>query len=128
VDIQGLPLGWTAYVAPVSGRIVFHDLTTGRDQLQVPAGFADSAATDAPGVTGTAGVAQRDSRTQGIHLGISCDGCQGAVVGVRYQSMVRGNFDLCETCMLEDQSPDDWIKHEFVPGSDQHILGAANAG
>lgn len=34
-----------------------------------------------------------------IHLGVSCDGCGvSPIVGTRFKSSIRENFDLCENC------------------------------
>jgi len=40
-----------------------------------------------------------------IHLGVTCDGCQGAVVGNRYKCMVCPDFDLCMSCESDGQHP-----------------------
>jgi len=46
-----------------------------------------------------------------IHYGVQCDACQKASFqGVRYRSMTRENYDLCENCEKEDASKDIFVK------------------
>lgn len=47
-----------------------------------------------------------DGKKKPVHVGVQCDGCDGKfdsnhashIVGVRYKSAVKEDFDLCETC------------------------------
>lgn len=45
------------------------------------------------------------------HHGISCDGCDmSPIVGVRYKSVLRADYDLCEECEKEHDPKDPLIK------------------
>jgi len=37
------------------------------------------------------------------HSGVGCDGCSGAVVGIRYKCTVCPDFDFSEKCKAEKQ-------------------------
>merc|ERR1719461_2245310 len=46
-----------------------------------------------------------------IHRGITCDGCDmSPIVGVRYKSVMRANYDLCEKCEVNHDPNDPLIK------------------
>jgi len=59
-----------------------------------------------------------------VHRGITCDVCEASpIVGVRYKSVTRPDFDLCEKCEASHDPNDPLIKikqpvdHlEFLPG------------
>lgn len=58
------------------------------------------------------------------HLGMSCQVCRYAIVGLRYRE-VRGKFDLCATCYSECKVPSKYQKAksftfgEYVGGTDR---------
>ncbi|CAF3672538.1 unnamed protein product [Rotaria socialis] len=41
-----------------------------------------------------------------VHTGITCDGCQGSVVGNRYKCMECPDYDLCQACMDKNLHPE----------------------
>lgn len=41
------------------------------------------------------------------HVGIVCDGCQGAIYGVRYKCSVCPDYDLCQACESKEPSVHD---------------------
>merc|ERR1719499_2739057 len=46
-----------------------------------------------------------------IHRGITCDGCDmSPIVGVRYKSVLRADYDLCEKCEVNHDPNDPLIK------------------
>ncbi|GAA6105504.1 sequestosome-1 [Tachysurus ichikawai] len=36
-----------------------------------------------------------------VHLGVTCDGCEGQVAGTRFKCTVCPNYDLCTTCQAK---------------------------
>jgi len=103
IDISGLPEGWAAQ-ATASGRVVFRHAASGMEQPELP---------------GT----EMGPRTRVVqkHTGVTCDGCGLSVVGVRYQSQWRLNYDLCEECLTIHAQPEEaWLRLEFVDSPPLH--------
>jgi len=53
------------------------------------------------------------------HPSVVCDGCQGPVIGPRFQCLTRANFDFCDRCMWSEDSArlregQRWLKMSFV--------------
>jgi len=56
------------------------------------------------------------------HRGITCDGCgMSPIVGVRYKSVLRADYDLCENCEKEHDPKDPLIKIK-TPMEDMEVL------
>ena len=67
---------------------------------------------------------EEKNSTGEVHPGVSCDGCDGPVVGARFKCMVCPDYDLCEKCegkgehkdhnMMRLSSPQgQWPRHFF---------------
>jgi len=57
-----------------------------------------------------------------VHHGITCDGCDMfPIVGVRYKSVLRADFDLCENCEKDHDPKDPLIKIK-TPVEDMELL------
>jgi len=51
------------------------------------------------------------SNNQVVHRGVVCDGCEmSPIVGVRYKSVLRPDYDLCENCEKTHDPADPLIK------------------
>merc|ERR1719317_1250291 len=51
------------------------------------------------------------NQNQAVHHGITCDGCDvSPIVGVRYKSVLRADYDLCEECEKDHDPKDPLIK------------------
>jgi len=54
---------------------------------------------------------QAEANTQVVHHGVVCDGCEmSPIVGVRYKSTLRPDYDLCEECEKKHDPADPLIK------------------
>jgi|LauGreDrversion2_5_1035112.scaffolds.fasta_scaffold54371_1 hypothetical protein len=49
-----------------------------------------------------------------VHLSVVCDGCEGPVVGHRFQCLTRSHFDLCEACMWSAEGAKWRVGHRFM--------------
>lgn len=48
----------------------------------------------------------KEEKGELIHHGYSCDGCyMKPVIGLRYRSLVKRNFDYCEACFQKSNEP-----------------------
>jgi sequestosome 1 len=47
-----------------------------------------------------------------IHYGVTCDGCQGPVVGIRFKCMICPDYDLCSVCEQKGIHKD--TEHKFT--------------
>lgn len=138
VQIVGLPGGWSAFVS-AAGTIVFQHDESGHEQATVPAAFcagkeataAESSKALAGDITGghmdvgndvpasppPGDLLHRpsaDNATAIPHPRVTCDSCEGPVVGIRYQCLTRYNFDLCEACMWSEAGDSLRTGHKFM--------------
>jgi len=49
---------------------------------------------------------EETSEKSAIHIGVTCDGCQGSVVGNRYKCTECPDYDLCQACSDKKLHPD----------------------
>ena len=49
-----------------------------------------------------------------VHQSVVCDGCEGPVVGHRFQCLTRSIFDLCEACMWSAEGARWRVGHRFM--------------
>lgn len=65
---------------------------------------------------------QAEFPDQVVHRGVSCDVCDMTpILGVRYKSVLRADFDLCENCEKEHDPKDPLIKIK-TPVEDMEVL------
>jgi len=53
------------------------------------------------------------SNSNYVHEGVTCDGCNGSVVGVRYKCSVCYDYDLCEACEAKGPAVHD-VSHPLL--------------
>jgi len=49
---------------------------------------------------------EETSESAEVHVGVTCDGCQGSIVGNRYKCTVCPDYDLCQGCSDKKVHPD----------------------
>ena len=53
-----------------------------------------------------------EKKEKSVHYGVTCDGCQGHVVGTRFKCMICPDYDLCSTC--ESKGVHKETEHKFT--------------
>ena len=129
-----------------AGTIVFVHDEAGHEQATVPPGFNAAASSDTVTAAGASELPSADGKPmddddvpaspptdpplpsppsavqvppQQLHPRVSCDACEGAVTGIRYNCLTKFNFDLCEGCMWGPEGATlreghKWMKMSFV--------------
>merc|ERR1711998_405923 len=104
-----------------------HD-ATGQEQVSVPVAFLGGTTTaDTSGETmeqetpasPPAPPIELEASDVLSHPRVICDACERHVTGIRYHSLTRHNFDLCEPCMWAEANAglregQRWMKIAFV--------------
>ncbi|XP_077465408.1 sequestosome-1 [Stigmatopora argus] len=57
----------------------------------------------------------------GVHINVTCDGCEGPVVGVRFKCGVCPDYDLCAACWAKGIHPE----HTLVGSRSVHLVRAS---
>ncbi|KAK3564994.1 hypothetical protein QTP86_032510 [Hemibagrus guttatus] len=55
-----------------------------------------------------------------VHLGVTCDGCEGQVAGTRFKCTVCPNYDLCSTCQAKGLHKEHALLPIFHPFSNMY--------
>lgn len=64
-----------------------------------------------------------------VHRGVVCDGCEmDPIVGVRYKSTLRSNYDLCEECEKKHDENDPLLKIKKPIGEIDLLPGMSEFG
>lgn len=57
-----------------------------------------------------------------VHKGITCDLCKmNPIVGIRYKSATKGNFDLCIDCEAREGCNDVFLKIKWPEDYDKYL-------
>lgn len=59
-----------------------------------------------------------------IHLGVTCDGCEGQVAGTRFKCTVCPNYDLCSTCQAKGLHKEHALLPIFHPFSNMYEVSS----
>lgn len=82
---------------------------TNEELIFIPAiGEIVSAALTSMGIEPQLYAESSGKNSSSIHVGVTCDACEGIVDGLRYKCMTCPNYDLCESCEakhLHDEHP-----------------------
>lgn len=54
-----------------------------------------------------------NANNNNVHEGVTCDGCSGGIVGIRYKCSVCWDYDLCEACEAKGAAVHD-ISHPLI--------------
>jgi len=58
-----------------------------------------------------------------VHKGITCDLCKmNPIVGIRYKSATKGNFDLCIDCEAREGCNDVFLKIKWPEDYDKYMV------
>eukprot|EP00026_Physarum_polycephalum_P006536 Phypoly_transcript_06584.p1 GENE.Phypoly_transcript_06584~~Phypoly_transcript_06584.p1 ORF type:complete len:510 (+),score=78.76 Phypoly_transcript_06584:83-1531(+) len=84
----------------LSNPALLSSLTNPTAISQLVQQFTQSSIT--PSTTNVNNTNNVDNRKSGVvHENVTCDGCQGPVVGIRYKCSVCPDYDLCESCEVK---------------------------
>lgn len=71
--------------------------------------------------------AQPPSSTAGLlHFGVTCDGCEGPVYGIRYKCVVCPDYDLCSNCKGLGLHSEHEMRTINTPVIPHHLFGHFN--
>ena len=131
----------TAAAAPASSVTVQDVTQEEREEDALLAAIIDS--TKQATAPATAQPEATPSTEEAVHHGIVCDGCNmSPIVGVRYKSLSREDFDLCSACeasgkypsangyikMTQPRSANHWWRSGGGGGHGHHGFGGGHGG